>query len=311
MNMNNQATEGMSKWKVLVVDDDHDILSLVKGFLRRESYQVETTDNASVAWEKLNQPVSSFDFVILDRIMPGMSGLELLRKIKADSRLRSIPIIMQSGASSPEEIAEGIEAGVFYYLTKPFSPEALLAISRAVIADINFRAEVATQAARYLKSLLYFTYAEIQFSTLEDINSVVGILAAMCPDPESASSGLLELLLNAIEHGNLGITYEEKKQLMLDNRWEDEVRRRLALPEYINRVAKVNFERKENSLEFRITDQGNGFDWTQYLNLDPQRSLDPNGRGIAMARRISFSSIEYQGAGNIVVAIISTSARQY
>ena len=119
MNMNNQATEGMSKWKVLVVDDDHDILSLVKGFLRRESYQVETTDNASVAWEKLNQPVSSFDFVILDRIMPGMSGLELLRKIKADSRLRSIPIIMQSGASSPEEIAEGIEAGVFYYLTKP------------------------------------------------------------------------------------------------------------------------------------------------------------------------------------------------
>jgi CheY-like chemotaxis protein len=304
--MNTQTTDGLSRWKVLVVDDDPDLLSLIKELLRKESYQVETAENASVAWEKLNQPVSNFDFVMLDRIMPGMSGLELLRQIKADRRLRSIPIIMQSGASSPEEIAEGIEAGVFYYLTKPFTPKALLAIARSVVADISFRTEVAAQAAKYFESLIHFTYAELRFSTLEDINRVAGILAAMCPDPESASTGLLELLLNAIEHGNLGITYEEKKQLMLENRWEAEVRRRLALPEYVSRVAKVCFERKNDSLEFRITDQGKGFDWTQYLKFDPQRSLDPNGRGIALARRISFSDIEYQGAGNIVVATVST-----
>jgi len=289
----------------MVVDDDPDLLSLVKEILLKESYQIETADNASIAWEKLNRPASNIDFMILDRIMPGMGGLDLLRKMKADRLLRSIPIIMLSGASSPEEIAEGIEAGVFYYLTKPFTPKALLAIARSVVADISFRTKVAAQAARYFQSLMYFTYAELRFSTLEDINSVAGLLAAMCPDPESASSGLLELLLNAIEHGNLGITYEEKKQLMLENRWEDEVRRRLALPEYASRVATVSFERKNDSLEFRITDQGSGFDWTQYLTLDPQRSLDPNGRGIAMARRLSFSDMEYQGAGNIVVATIS------
>jgi len=289
----------------MVVDDDPDLLSLVKEILLKESYQIETADNASIAWEKLNRPASNIDFMILDRSMPGMGGLGLLRKMKADRLLRSIPIIMLSGASSPEEIAEGIEAGVFYYLTKPFTPKALLAIARSVVADISFRTKVAAQAARYFQSLMYFTYAELRFSTLEDINSVAGLLAAMCPDPESASSGLLELLLNAIEHGNLGITYEEKKQLMLENRWEDEVRRRLALPEYASRVATVSFERKNDSLEFRITDQGSGFDWAQYLTLDPQRSLDPNGRGIAMARRLSFSDMEYQGAGNIVVATIS------
>lgn len=306
MSMDDQAAKVVSKSHVLVVDDDHDMLSVIRKILQSESYHVETADNASIAWEKLTQPESTYDFVILDRIMPGLSGLELLKKIKADRRLRSIPIIMQSGASAPKDIAEGIEAGVFYYLTKPFTPKALLAIARSVVADINFRAEVAAQAARYVKSLMHITRAELCFTTLEDINSVAGILAAMCPDPESASSGLLELLLNAIEHGNLGITYDEKKHLMLENRWEEEVRRRLALPEYLNRTATVSFTRKDDTLEFRIIDQGNGFNWTQYLQLDPQRSLDPNGRGIAMARRLSFSSIEYEGSGNTVVATIAT-----
>jgi anti-sigma regulatory factor (Ser/Thr protein kinase) len=127
----------------------------------------------------------------------------------------------------------------------------------------------------------------------------------MCPDPDKASSGLMELLLNAVEHGNLGITYDEKKQLMYEDRWEHELRRRLTLPEYANRVATVAFERKADSLEFRITDQGNGFDWARYLELEPGRSLDPNGRGIAMARRFSFSRIEYLGSGNVVTASVA------
>ena len=294
----------MAKWKILVVDDEPAILVLVRELLQDDACTVETAADASLAWDKLVNADSPFSFVILDRLMPVIDGLELLRRIKADPRFAAVPVIMQSGATSPEQIAEGIEAGAFYYLTKPFLTKSLLCIVHAVMADIELRAEVSSQAARYIQSLSYFTRAELRFKTLQDVNRVAGILAAMCPDPEAASQGLSELLLNAIEHGNLGISYDEKKQLMYEDRWETEVMRRLNLPEFMDRSATVNFERKKEALEFTITDQGVGFDWSKYIKLDPDRSHDPNGRGIAMAHRYSFSKIEYQFAGNVVVATI-------
>ena len=296
----------MRIWRVLAIDDEPNILNLISELLSNETCVVETAVNASSAWELLNRAESPFSFVILDRMMPGIDGLELLRMIKADSRLASLPVIMQSGATSPEQIAEGIEAGAFYYLTKPYATNSMLCIVHAVMADIELRAKVAAQAARYLESLKYFTYAELRFSTLEDVNRVAGILAAMCPDPDKASSGLVELLLNAVEHGNLGVTYDEKKRLMYEDSWENELKHRLTLPKYMNRMATVTVTRKQDALEFRITDQGNGFNWTEYLELDPGRSLDPNGRGIAMSRRYSFSTVEFQGSGNIVVATVAT-----
>jgi DNA-binding response OmpR family regulator len=295
----------VSKWRVLAVDDEPALLTIISQLLRTETCVVETAANASLAWEKLNDPQASFSFVILDRKMPGIDGLELLKWIKADHRLKSLPVIMLSGAASPEQIAEGIESGAFYYLPKPYQHKAMLCLVRAVKADIELRAEVSAQAARHIESLQYFTQAELQFSTLEDVSRVAGILAAMCPDPDRASSGLVELLLNAVEHGNLGISYQEKKQLLYEDGWEDELRRRLALPEYRDRRATVSFERRPDALIFRIADQGEGFDWAKYLELDPKRSLDPNGRGIAMSRRYSFSSVEFLGIGNVVTATVS------
>ena len=292
------------KWRVLAVDDEPALLAIISQLLRNETCVVETAANASRAWEMLNDPQNSFSFVILDRKMPGIDGLELLKWIKADGRLKALPVIMQSGAVSPEQIAEGIAAGAFYYLTKPYQHKAMLCIVRAVKADIELRAEVSAQAARHIESLQYITQAELHFSTPEDVSRVAGILAAMCPDPDQASSGLVELLLNAVEHGNLGISYQEKKRLLYEESWEAEVQRRLGLPEYRDRRATVTVERRPDALSFRIADQGEGFDWVKYLELDPKRSLDPNGRGIAMSRRYSFSSVEFQGIGNVVTATV-------
>ncbi|MEI7818154.1 MAG: response regulator, partial [Desulfuromonadales bacterium] len=145
----------MPKWRILAVDDEPYALCLISEILKNESCVVETAANASIAWEKLNAPERQFNFAILDRMMPGIDGIELLRMIKADSRLKTMPVVIQSGASSPEQIAEGIEAGAFYYLTKPYVPKALQAIVRAIMADIELRAEVSVQTARYVQSLKY------------------------------------------------------------------------------------------------------------------------------------------------------------
>ncbi len=294
----------MPKWRVLVVDDEPKILSLVEKILSSEQCVVETAADALLAWEKLDNPENSYSYMILDHQLPGMDGLELLHQIKADSRLRMMPVIMQSGAASPEQIAEGIEAGAFYYLTKPWVATALLCIVRSVLRDLELRAEAPEEPASQVDALRHLTSAELTFSTVEDVIKVAGILALLCPDPDRASIGLTELLLNAVEHGNLGISYHEKKELMCQDAWEAEVKRRLARPEYLERIATVSFRRTPRSLEFRITDQGDGFDWEKYLEIDPERSGDPNGRGIAMSRRYTFSGVEFQGTGNVVVATI-------
>ena len=117
--------------------------------------------------------------------------------------------------------------------------------------------------------------------------------------------GLLELLLNAVEHGNLGIRYEEKTQLVLEDRWKNEVERRLELPQYRERQASVTYAKNARTLTLTIRDQGAGFDWRKYLEFDTERAFDPNGRGIAMARMMGFDSMEYQGNGNQVVVKIS------
>mgnify|MGYP000311181486 CR=1 FL=1 len=84
-----------------------------------------------------------------------------------------------------------------------------------------------------------------------------------------------------------------------------EIKRRLALPQFAGRFAMVRAERSATAVTFTITDQGEGFEWQKFLTFDPDRAFDPNGRGIAMARMMSFAALEYQGRGNVVVAQVN------
>jgi hypothetical protein len=127
----------------------------------------------------------------------------------------------------------------------------------------------------------------------------------MCPQPDAVAPGLADLMVNAVEHGNLGLTYAEKTRLKWEGCWEAEIARRLLLPEFRERRACIRAERIAAAIRFTVTDQGAGFDWRKYLSFDPERAFDPNGRGIALARQSSFASIEYQGRGNVVVATVS------
>jgi anti-sigma regulatory factor (Ser/Thr protein kinase) len=69
---------------------------------------------------------------------------------------------------------------------------------------------------------------------------------------------------------------------------------------------EVTFIRREEAIDITVTDQGPGFDWQAYLTLDESRAFDSHGRGIAMARMLSFDKLEYRGCGNQVVCTINT-----
>lgn len=294
----------MTQRRILVVDDEIINLQIIREYLEDTQHHLDLVISAEQAWGRLTAGEAPCDLVILDRMMPGMNGIELLKKMKADARFAAIPVIMQTAAIAPEQVREGIEAGAYYYLAKPYEPETLLAIVRAALVDVDVRDNARQEALAHVKAMELLDNAEFRFRRLDQVGPLIQVLASLCAQPENVASGLSELLVNAVEHGNLGLSYVEKKRLRLENNWEAEMERRQSLPEYRERSVLVRVARLSDHLEFTIIDQGQGFDWQRYLDFDPERATDPNGRGIAMARLMSFASLQYGGCGNTVVATV-------
>ena len=109
--------------RVLVVDDHAPDRKLLTVHLQPEGYEVETAEDGVEAWGKLRADPQRYDVILLDRTMPRMDGMQLLGKIKDDEDLRMVPVIMQTALAEREEILEGIRAGAYYYLTKPYDVE--------------------------------------------------------------------------------------------------------------------------------------------------------------------------------------------
>lgn len=285
--------------------DDHALdRKLLTHYLEPEGYSVVTAADGMEGWEILSSEPDRFDVVLLDRSMPRMNGLELLIRIKSDERLRTLPTIMQTALTKREEILEGIRAGAYYYLTKPYDVEMLRSVVRTAIEDYRGYRDLQNEMRKGADTLRLMRHAVFSFRTVEQARALGMLLANTCPDPSATVVGLTELLVNAVEHGNLGITYEDKSRLGNSLEWTREVDRRLAMPENAMKHAEVIFTRTDGRINFVIRDQGPGFDWQRYLQVDPQRAFHTHGRGIAIANRLSFSHLEYRGTGNEVVGTI-------
>lgn len=148
-------------------------------------------------------------------------------------------------------------------------------------------------------------HGRFELQTLTEARNLAELLAYAFPDPSRTQLGLTELLVNGVEHGNLGISYAEKSALLDQGQFEAELIRRLALPEHTNKRVHITVERTDRDLEMTILDDGSGFDWKQYLDLNRERTDDLHGRGIAMAKLISFDDFEFRGCGNQVVVSVS------
>ena len=286
--------------RILVADDEPINLMIIAECLSDEGYEIDQANDGEEAWAMMAN--KHYDLLILDRMMPRLDGLTLLHRIKAEPAWKNTPVIMQTAAASQNAVREGLEAGAYYYLTKPYEPEALRILVETVAKDIIEREQVRQASLGLHATLNLLNSGEFLFRTLDDAHLLASSLSSLCEAPEGISLGLTELLVNAIEHGNLGITYAEKSKLRQNGEWENEVEKRLSSEPYAARKAVVTLRRFADEIEFTIRDQGAGFNWQPYLDFDPARAFDLNGRGIAMANRIAFRALEYQGCGNVVVA---------
>ena len=121
----------MQKLEILIIEDDLDIRKLTHYNLTREGYDVVeagTGDDGLAYVQK-----EAIDLILLDLMLPGIDGLEVCRRIRADEQFKNIPIIMLTAKGEESDIVVGLEVGADDYVTKPFSPRVLVARVRAVL----------------------------------------------------------------------------------------------------------------------------------------------------------------------------------
>lgn len=117
--------------RILVVEDERDIAALVAYQLTKAGFRVETAHSGDEALTAVDRQVP--DLVVLDRMLPGLSGDEVLKRLRQDDTTRSVPVVMLTAKREQDERIEGLELGADDYLPKPFSPRELVLRVEAVL----------------------------------------------------------------------------------------------------------------------------------------------------------------------------------
>ena len=115
---------GKNDIRILVVDDEPDVLELVVYHLEKEAYRVDVADTGDKALKMARENLPSL--LVLDLMLPGINGLEICRLLKRDPKTRDIPILMLTARAAEEDRIKGLELGAHDYVTKPFSPRELV-----------------------------------------------------------------------------------------------------------------------------------------------------------------------------------------
>ena len=121
----------MPNERILVVDDEEDILELVRYNLAREGYHVTGALTGEDALKKARS--ETFDLIVLDLMLPGIDGLEVAKRLKSSSKTEQVPIVMLSAKGEEADIVTGLELGADDYITKPFSPRIMIARVRTAL----------------------------------------------------------------------------------------------------------------------------------------------------------------------------------
>ncbi len=285
---------------VLVVNHEKYNLDVIKSYLSEVDIETVCVGDGENALSSLRKSPDRFSAVLLDIMMPNADGLDILSTIKADEKYKHIPVIMQTEHVKKNEMVDGLNAGAYYYVSKPYDKQSLVSIVSSAVRDHQHYSHTQNSITNIADPLRLMKKAEFRFKSLTEGRELAAILSSACPNSDEVILGLTELMINAVEHGNLGIGYDEKTRLNANDEWENEIEHRLALPLNKDKYVTIEFSRNVQEITFLIADQGRGFEWEQYMQICPKRVFDSHGRGIAIANLIGFDQVKYLDAGNKV-----------
>ncbi len=290
--------------KVLLVDDDELILSTFGMFFDSIGWHYEL---ASDGQEGLTvASAKDFDVVITDLMMPGMSGLELMEKLRVQKPGQAIMVI--TGSGSIDSVIQFLRQGAIDVILKPVDLESLRdSVERVteVLHDTKREQEIYRFVA-HEKTILRFKTSDIA-----DIRMPFPILdrlwASGIVDTTQKMRLLLacqEALANSVEHGNLELESAWKEQVDKAgvDRYANEKKKRLAQPNYADRLIEIEIEFSGEDLSISIRDQGKGFDTSKCKSTtQSHEACVPAvfGRGIAIIEG-TMDRISYKDGGRSI-----------
>lgn len=294
---------------ILVVEDDRIERMFMEQQIQDLGHAMIAAENGQKALDILAQPSNKVDVILMDKMMPVLDGLSAVRRIKENKTLKDIPIIMITGAATAKDIQDGIDSGVFYYLTKPVNEDVLKSVLSAATREALQNRALIEELTRHHAGFQMIDTCKFRLSTLEEAEALAVFIAHIFPEPARVLPGLAELLINAVEHGTYNIGYERKSELLEAGTWRAELQRRQTLDEYKDRAVEVVVTHKDNGIYAIITDMGAGFQWRRFMTIEPSRAKDNHGRGIAQANALSFDKLTYNDKGNQAIAFVSNARR--
>lgn len=286
------------KMKVLILEDDKFSRKYFQNIVEREAYVCEVAENGQEGYE-IYQKYNP-DVIICDIQMPEMDGLTFLEKIRNENS-RAI-VIMATAFESEEYAIKALELGANNYLKKPVYPEDLVQLlqkyrgileEHTVFDNLIIRTEKLEFTKHFksdMRSVAIIVDYLLQYvkETFEDAE-LIGV-----------ELGLAELIANAVEHGNLDISYIEKSEALEADTLSELVAKRLENPEIAKKTVAIDFKLNNEFCEWTITDQGKGFDWKNVQNPLLNDGIEKlHGRGIFISR-FQFDELEYSEKGNSV-----------
>jgi len=284
---------------VLLAENDPVIADITTTILKHHEYHVEHVANGKEALNYLKTPHNHADIILMDDDMPIMDGLTFMQAYKQES-IRHAPVIMVISSEASEHIEKAINAGIYYHINKPIQEGVLLSLIENALESNALHEELRDIATQQHDIQSMLRDIHLQGRTFGEMRSMSRFLAGFYPEPQNAIIGIYELLINAVEHGNLDIRFEDKKTLLSNMTWEDEIHARQTTAPYKDRMVDVHFSVTKEGITLTIRDEGDGFQADHFLHQVARAPNESHGRGILMAKEISFDKVQYLGKGNQV-----------
>ncbi len=290
--------------RILLIDDEALVREELGGLLVEEGYDLVTAADGEEGVTRFRRDRP--DLVITDVRMPRRDGLSVAAAIRSENW--HVPIAVITGHGTEQMVIEALRAGVVDFIKKPVRYEDLCAALERMKAARTLAQHPLVELPASVQCLER-TWRYRLANELSAVPIFVDDLLRQCApsaEPRLVSElclALRELIINAIEHGNLEIDYEQKRQATEQGTFAEVLAQRTSLLAMQQRDVAVTVRLADDELTVRIRDGGDGFDWRSLPDpTDPANLLLAHGRGVLLAR-ISVDGLTYNETGNEVTVV--------
>ena len=294
--------------QILLIDDDPAVLDMVQAALAHFGMEVHSYPDAAQALELLQNPSApEFDLVISDINMEGIDGFEVIDKVKTTQP--HLPVVLMTGQASVDYAIRAMRMGASNLFMKPI---ALRDMVQSVfhLVDLHRDIRMADSGLRGLvneRRHFLFRSDEVEVSSLVRhlTDRLVPMGFASSNNADVIAMAVHEALVNALDHGNLGMESRMKGDLFMDEDPYLKLRAaRMADPVYASRLIEVRLALDTERFELEISDEGKGFDASRLSPLPGDSDMAPHfGRGLPLILLV-MDEVHFNEKGNQIRMVL-------